>query len=187
MYIPGLPPIGARTSGLRIGLLTLAALLCGASAFAVLPQAYESAMLLWVQDDPAELADRQLDRTFDAALAAREIEAALKAEDAELARSFVELARARDVTVAPDLLTRVDDATRAAASATAQAGNFTRGLITGEPDDLVSLAGTAVGDLFVFGDIRDAVREGGRSASQSRQERMPHSGSARRRASGSRW
>ena len=29
------------------------------------------------------------------------------------------------------------------------------------PDDLAGLAGTATGDLFVFGDIRDAVRESG--------------------------
>ena len=48
--------------------------------------------------------------------------------------------------------------------AAAKAGSFTRGLITGEPDDLVSLAGTALGDLFVFGDIRDALREGTRLA-----------------------
>ena len=41
---------------------------------------------------------------------------------------------------------------------------FGRGLLTGEPDDLVGLAGTALGDLFVFGDIRDAVREGSRLA-----------------------
>ena len=36
------------------------------------------------------------------------------------------------------------------------------GLWTGEPTDLASLAGTAVGDLLVFGDIRDATREGTR-------------------------
>jgi hypothetical protein len=153
-----------RATRLRIGLLAIAALLCGTSAFVVLPRAYESATLLWVQDDPAELAERQLDRSFDVTVAAREIEAALKAGDAELARSFVELARARNVPVAADLLTKVEAATREAASATAKAGSFTRGLITGEPDDLTSLAGTAVGDLFVFGDIRDAVREGGRWA-----------------------
>ena len=40
------------------------------------------------------------------------------------------------------------------------AGRFVRGLWTGEPTDLASLAGTAFGDLFVFGDIRDAAREG---------------------------
>jgi hypothetical protein len=39
------------------------------------------------------------------------------------------------------------------------------GFVTGEPDDAVGLAGTALGDLFVFGDIRDAVREGSRLAS----------------------
>ena len=32
------------------------------------------------------------------------------------------------------------------------------------PEDLSGLAGTAFGDLFVFGDIRDAVREGTRLA-----------------------
>jgi hypothetical protein len=153
-----------RATRLRIGLLAIAALLCGMSAFAVLPRAYESATLLWVQDDPAELAERQLDRSFDAVVAAREIEAALKAGDTELAASFVELAQARSVPVGADLLTKVEAATREAASATAKAGSFTRGLITGEPDDLTSLAGTAVGDLFVFGDIRDAIREGGRWA-----------------------
>ena len=49
-------------------------------------------------------------------------------------------------------------------SASSNALNFARGLITGEPDDVVSLAGTALGDLFVFGDIRDVVREGSRYA-----------------------
>lgn len=167
MLVPDLKPVSAQASRLRIGILAIAALICAAAAFAVLPQAYESAMLLWVQDDPAELAERQLERTFDATAATREIEAALAAEDADLARSFVDLAQARNVPVSADLLARVEAATGAAASAAAQAGSFTRGLITGEPDDVVSLAGTALGDLFVFGDIRDAIREGGRWASGS--------------------
>jgi len=165
MLVPDLKPVPAQASRLRIGILTIAVLICAAAAFAVLPQAYESATLLWVQDDPAELAERQLDRAFDAAAAVREIEAALAAGDADLARSFVELAQARNVPVSADLLAKVETATGAAAGAAAHAGNFTRGLITGEPDDLVSLAGTALGDLFVFGDIRDAIREGGRWAS----------------------
>jgi hypothetical protein len=42
---------------------------------------------------------------------------------------------------------------------------FVDGLVTGEPKDATGLAGTALGDLFVFGDIRDAVREGGRYVS----------------------
>ena len=34
------------------------------------------------------------------------------------------------------------------------------GLVTGNADDVASLSGTVAGDLFVFGDIRDVVREG---------------------------
>ena len=43
-----------------------------------------------------------------------------------------------------------------------RAKSFARGLVTGEPHDMASLAGTTLGDLFVFGDIRDALREGAR-------------------------
>jgi hypothetical protein len=167
MQIPGLNSLSrraARASRRWIGVLLAAAVLCGAAALALFPRAYESAMLLWVQDDPAALADRQLARSFDQGVAAREIAAALKADDPDLAQSFVDLAQARGISLAPDLLAEVAAAQSAAASAANTAGNFAKGLITGEPDDLVSLAGTALGDLFVFGDIRDAVREGGRWA-----------------------
>jgi hypothetical protein len=43
-----------------------------------------------------------------------------------------------------------------------RAKSFARGFVTGEPQDMASLAGTTLGDLFVFGDIRDALREGTR-------------------------
>src|SRR5262249_53196918 len=34
-----------------------------------------------------------------------------------------------------------------------------RGFITGKPEDIASAAGMLTGDLFVFGDVRDVVRE----------------------------
>src|SRR5262249_37982019 len=40
------------------------------------------------------------------------------------------------------------------------AWRFARGFFAGDPDDVASLAGTAVGDLLVIGDVRDAAREG---------------------------
>ena len=40
------------------------------------------------------------------------------------------------------------------------ARRFATGLVTGNADDVASLSGTVAGDLFVFGDIRDVVREG---------------------------
>ena len=49
-------------------------------------------------------------------------------------------------------------------SARHAAQSFAYGFVEGEPHDAASLAGTALGDLFVFGDIRDAVREGSRLA-----------------------
>ena len=36
--------------------------------------------------------------------------------------------------------------------------------MTGNADDVATLSGTVAGDLFVFGDIRDVVREGKRLA-----------------------
>jgi hypothetical protein len=105
-----------------------------------------------------------LDRSFNATVAAREIEAALGADDPELAQSFVELARDRGVALDPGLVARVEQGTTTAATTARHAGHFVRGFVTGEPDDLASLAGTAAGDLFVYGDARDAVREGWRLA-----------------------
>jgi hypothetical protein len=81
-----------------------------------------------------------------------------------LATSFLELARDRNVAVDSALAAKVEAANSTSATVVRAAGSFGRGLITGEPDDLVGLAGTALGDVFVFGDIRDALREGTRLA-----------------------
>ena len=164
MHIPKPPAGPMRAALVRMRLLMIAAGICGIAALALVPPAIEAGWLLVVQDDPVALADRKLARSFNTEAATREIEAALAADDADLANSFVELARDRNVSLAPALIAKVDSAVEKASGAIKTAENFSRGLIVGEPDDLVSLAGTALGDLFVFGDIRDAVREGSRFA-----------------------
>src|SRR5262249_18517415 len=123
------------------------------------PRAADAVALL---DDPARIASRALDDTFDAVTAQHEIEAALAAQDVELAQSVIDLARARQVTIDPALAEKVTAATAEAATMRHRAKSFARGFATGEPQDMASLAGTALGDLFVFGDIRDALREGAR-------------------------
>ncbi|MDC7984614.1 hypothetical protein PQJ75_12820 [Rhodoplanes sp. TEM] len=128
------------------------------------PKAIDSAGLLVDQNDPVRLADRAVDKALTPEVARREIEAALAAGDAELAASFVELAQSRAIALDPGLVATVTEANTAAAGAVRTAQNFGRGLVTGEPEDGAGLAGTLLGDLFVFGDIRDAVREGGRLA-----------------------
>jgi len=94
------------------------------------------------------------------ALLADNIEAALKEGDADLAASFVELARERNIAVSDDLSKRVSDAVTETNSSSHFAKRFATGLVTGNADDVASLSGTVAGDLFVFGDIRDVVREG---------------------------
>ena len=146
-------PIAPR----RVGFAWLAAGLFAAVAVFTAPFAMQADMLLKSEDDPAVVADLALDETFNRELAIREIEGALAANDADLANSFVELARERKVPV-PRPLAAVERAN----STTAHVESFARGLITGEPENLVGMAGTTLGDLFVYGDIRDAVREGTR-------------------------
>jgi hypothetical protein len=89
---------------------------------------------------------------------------ALDAGDADLAKSFVELADDRCLAVPQDLREQVERAVAADTSLAGTARRFATGLVTGEADDVASLSGTVAGDLFVFGDIRDVVREGKRLA-----------------------
>lgn len=148
----------------RIALPFVLALAFAGAGLALVPRALESGFLIASQDDPVALADRAVARAFDTATAAREIDVALAAGDADLARSFLELARDRNVPVDAERAAKVEAANAAAATATRSLESFARGFITGEPEDVSGLAGTAVGDLFVFGDIRDALREGSRLA-----------------------
>ena len=144
----------------RIIIPLTAAALCATATRVVLPRAQESFALLYAQDDPALLADIAVAKTLSAPVAQTEIENALGAGDAELAASFLELARDRGIAVDPELAARVDAANGTAAQVVRAATSFGHGFVTGAPDDLAGVAGTATGDLFVFGDIRDAVREG---------------------------
>src|SRR3954469_23760918 len=126
------------------------------------PHARGAGALLAARDDPAELSDLQLNSVLrdgpDAIVL--NIEAALLAEDADLANSFVELAGAKNITLPRAVTERVNEAVARQSSPVHVASRFASGLVTGNADDFASLSGTVAGDLFVFGDIRDVVREG---------------------------
>jgi hypothetical protein len=113
-------------------------------------------------DDPVAVTDRALAASFDRDIAEREIRNALAAGDIDLAQSFVALAAEHNVPIDPALPSQVKETEADQHTFTNTAGRFVHGLWTGEPTDFASLAGTAFGDLFVFGDIRDAAREGTR-------------------------
>jgi hypothetical protein len=128
----------------------------------VAPHARQAGAVLSQQDDPAALSDLQVDSVLknNPNLIEQNIRAALESRDADLAGSFVQLAQEKNIALADDLTTRVNDAVAEEHSSSHVAKRFVTGLVTGNADDVASLSGTVAGDLFVFGDIRDALREG---------------------------
>jgi hypothetical protein len=139
------------------------ALFAVAGGYAI-PRGLEARSLLEIEHDPSRIADRALDGLFSADVAAREIDRALAADDADLAESFLQLARERGVVLDPAQIAKVDATVAAAGSAQRVATSFALGFASGEANDMAAFAGTALGDLFVIGDIRDAIREGARLA-----------------------
>jgi hypothetical protein len=145
----------ARISLAFCGLATSAAM-CAA----LWPHAREATAILAARDDPAELADAKLGSSLqNGNLISENIESALAAHDADLANSFVELARDKNIAVGDDQAGRVSAAIAEESSTAHVAKRFATGLVTGTADDVASLSGTIAGDLFVFGDVRDVVRE----------------------------
>jgi hypothetical protein len=146
----------------RIDFALTALAVCAVTCGLLWPHARDAGAILAARDDPAALADLQLNsalRNNPSAVAAN-IETALAAGDADLAGSFVELAKEKNIALSDDLSRRVGDAVVEQNSTSHFAKHFATGLLTGNADDVASLSGTVAGDLFVFGDIRDVVREG---------------------------
>ncbi|UFZ06585.1 hypothetical protein LQG66_09920 [Bradyrhizobium ontarionense] len=129
---------------------------------ALWPHAHRAGAVIAAQEDPAQLSELQITSVVqnDPARIARGIADALAAGDPDLADSFVTLARDHHVALDEAQVRRVADAVAAEKAPTSVAKRFATGLVTGQADDVASLSGTVAGDLFVFGDIRDAVREG---------------------------
>jgi hypothetical protein len=146
---------------LRIASALMAMAVCAVACVQLWPRARDGYAILAAQDDPAALADIGLNSALrnDASVITRNIVAALAANDADLAASFVDLAREKHVALSDDLARRVSEAVAEQNSASHFARRFASGLVIGDADDVASISGTVAGDLFVFGDIRDVVRE----------------------------
>jgi hypothetical protein len=145
--------------GLKLRLLIAVIGLLAWSAWSLLPLGGEAIRLIAAAEDPVRLTEIALAKRFDAATATREMESALAADDPELAQSFLDLADDRGLALAAELRHRVEAANSSASAAMRAAGRFVDGFVIGAPDDLAGLAGTVTGDLLVYGDIRDIVRE----------------------------
>jgi hypothetical protein len=146
----------------RIGSALAGMAACAVACLLLWPHAREAGAILAAQDDPAELADVRLGSALrdNRAAVEQNIEVALAESDADLARSFVDLAAEKDIALSGELARRVSEAVTQENSPSHFARRFASGLVTGNADDVASLSGTVAGDLFVFGDIRDVAREG---------------------------
>src|SRR5882757_3681074 len=147
---------------LRVGAAFTGMAGCAVACALLWPHARDAGAILAAQDDPAQLSELLTNSALRNSpdVVAQNVEAALAADDADLANSFVELAAAKNIALPEDLSRRVTDAVAEQNSASYFAKRFATGLVTGTADDVASLSGTVAGDLFVFGDIRDVVREG---------------------------
>jgi len=163
----------------RIG-MALGGAMAFAVAFALLwPRAHQSGQLLLAQNDPVRLSDIRLDAalaTSDprqaSATIERDIAQALDANDPDLAKSFNDLADEKKIPISPQVRSRVEAAVADHESTASVASRFAHGLVTGEGNDAASLTGTFAGDLFVFGDVRDVLREGKRMVMGEKVDRV---------------
>ena len=161
-------------SAVRLGLTKTGITACAVACAVLWPHARHAGAVLAAQDDPAALSDLKLDTALrsDQGLIARNIEVALAAQDADLAGSFVALAAAKNIAISPELSQRASAAIAEENSTSHFAKRFATGLVTGNADDVASMSGTVAGDLFVFGDIRDVVREGKHLATGEETDRL---------------
>ncbi|MGJ4950648.1 hypothetical protein [Bradyrhizobium sp. HKCCYLS20291] len=152
----------SKRIGLRFSLALAGLAVSAGVGVALWPHATRAGAVIAAQEDPVRLSELQLAPLLqnEPARIARGVEEALAAGDPDLAESFVALARDHHIVPDPALVQRVSDAVAAEQAPTSVAKRFATGLVTGQADDVASLSGTVAGDLFVFGDIRDAVREG---------------------------
>src|ERR1700738_3010985 len=93
----------------RIGSALAGLAVCALACALLWPRARDAGAILAAQDDPAALADVQLNAAVrnNQAVIAQNIEAALAAGDADLANSFVDLAREKNIPVNDEFSRRV--------------------------------------------------------------------------------
>jgi hypothetical protein len=148
-------------SGLALVGILAGMAVCMVALALLWPRARDASAILLAQDDPPALAEAGINSALrnNQAAIVQNIEAALAANDAGLANSFLDLAREKNIAVDAETSGRVAAALAEENSTAHFARRFATGLVTGDADDVASMSGTLAGDLFVFGDIRDVVRE----------------------------
>ena len=118
--------------------------------------------LAWVsaKDDPAALTELGLKATLTPARLQSELDAALRADDVDLAASLMTLTDQQGMETPASMRERYAAATTSAEVAKRGAHDFYNGVVDGEAMSGAGLAGVIASDLTGIGDVRDLVREG---------------------------
>lgn len=109
-------------------------------------------------DDPVVLSELRLGQVTTAARVAIELDAALAARDADLAESFVALAREHGLAVSSEQMQRLQ--TLKDGSLGQAVADFGQGFVAGDREGEAAFAGALTGDVIGFGDLRDLAFEG---------------------------
>ena len=128
----------------------------------ILPTAVWVLRLRQAADDPVALANLRLGDAVTAERIGVEIDAAVAEGDEDLADSFVSLAQAEGLTIAPAWREKIDQLQRTETLRASR--DFASGFAVGETDTMAGLAGAFAGDLVGYGDLRDLWREGSKLA-----------------------
>ena len=133
----------------------------GAALAGLWPHARDAGAVLAAQGDPAELSDLQINSALRNSqnMVADHIEAALAAGDADLANSFVDLAREKNISLAERTVAAGERCRRRGKFLVAFCQAVCQWARHRKCRGRRQSVGTVAGDLFVFGDIRDVVRE----------------------------
>ncbi len=140
----------ALALGLGLGL--------AAAGTLVLPPGWQHWQLLAAAEDPVALSELRLSETLSAARVAAEIDSAIAARDPELAESLFALAGERGFAVSLEQQRRLQILKDGALGQAV--ADFGHGFVAGDRESGAAFAGTLVGDITGYGDLRDLALEG---------------------------
>ena len=146
---------------LRTGLLVTAQVaVLIVAGWLVTPRTLDAWAWVSAKDDPAALTELGLKATLTPARLQSDLDAAIGADDIDLAASLTTLADQQGMELPASLRERYAAATTSAELVKRDANDFYRGVVEGDATGGLGLAGVIASDLTGIGDVRDLVREG---------------------------
>jgi hypothetical protein len=142
--------------------LLISAMTITAAGAVIVPRAIAVIQLRQASDDPVALTELRLKDAITREVVGREIDAAIAAEDSELAESFITLAEAHGLT--PDPAWRASIEALRQTETRRALRDLGQGFISGGTDSMAGMAGGFAADMIGYGDMRDLYQEGSKLA-----------------------